>query len=178
MDLSQCFYLGYISRVIGSKGRCEIKLDVDQPSDYKKLESVLILMNSKDLTPVPFFIQRTESLYKNELKVDLVLNQAIPESSSLKGKQVYLPLASLKPLSGTSFYYHEVIDYTVEDKSLGNIGKVQEIYDLPVNPVLSVISDGNEILIPIRDEIVLNVDRKKKIIEINAPDGLIDLYRE
>ena len=75
MDLSQCFYLGYVSRVIGSEGRCEIKLDVDQPSDYKKLESVLILMNSKDQTPVPFFIQRVIEIHGNQIKVELADNQ-------------------------------------------------------------------------------------------------------
>ncbi|HAW52015.1 MAG TPA: 16S rRNA processing protein RimM, partial [Flavobacteriales bacterium] len=97
MDLSQCYYLGYISRVIGSKGRCEIKLDVDHPSDYKKLESVLILMNSNDLTPVPFFIQQVVGFQGNQMKVDLAENQVIPDVAILKGKQVYLPLSSLKP---------------------------------------------------------------------------------
>lgn len=176
MNLSQCFYLGYVSRVIGSKGRCEIKLDVDQPSDYKKLESVLILMNSKDQTPVPFFIEQVVAIQGKQIRVDLTENQSIPEFSILKGKQVYLPLTALKPLSGNKFYYHEIIGFAVHDKHKGDIGIVQEVYDLPSNPMLSVDSEGKEILIPLRDEILLTVDRKKKMLEIEAPEGLIDLY--
>ena len=176
MDLSQCYYLGYISRVIGSKGRCEIKLDVDHPSDYKKLESVLILMNSNDLTPVPFFIQQVVGFQGNQMKVDLAENQVIPDVAILKGKQVYLPLSSLKPLSGKAFYFHEVIGFAVLDKSHGEIGTVQDVYEMPLNALLSVKNGEKEILVPLRDEILLSVDREKKVIEIDAPEGLIDLY--
>ena len=176
MDLSQCYYLGYISRVIGSKGRCEIKLDVDHPSDYKKLESVLILMNSNDLTPVPFFIQQVVGFQGNQMKVDLAENQVIPDVAILKGKQVYLPLSSLKPLSGKAFYFHEVIGFAVLDKSHGEIGRVQDVYEMPSNALLSVKNGEKEILIPLRDEILLSVDREKKVIEIDAPEGLIDIY--
>lgn len=176
MDLSQCYYLGYVSRVIGSKGRCEIKLDVDQPSDYKKMESVLILMNSKDLTPVPFFIHQVIGFHGNQIKVDLVENQSIPDFTVLKGKQVYLPLSFLKPLSGKAFYFHEIIGFAVTDKTHGSVGIVQDVYDMPSNAILSITHLEKEILIPIRDEILLKVDRAKKILEIDAPEGLIDLY--
>jgi 16S rRNA processing protein RimM len=176
MDLSQCYYLGYVSRVTGSKGRCEIKLDVDQPSDYKKLESVLILMNSKDLTPIPFFIQQVVALQGNQIQVELIENQSITDLSVLKGKQVYLPLSSLKPLSGKAFYFHEIMGFTVNDKSHGAIGTVQDVYDMPSNPILSVKFEEKEILIPLRDEILLRVDREKKVLEIDAPEGLIELY--
>ena len=176
MDLSQCYYLGYISRVIGSKGRCEIKLDVDHPSEYKKLESVLILMNSKDLTPVPFFIHQVVSLQGNQIRVDLLENQSIPEFSILKGKQVYLPLSVLKPLSGKAFYFHEIIGFKVNDKTHGDIGTVQDVYDLPSNPIVSVKFEEKEILIPLRDEFLLKVNRKDSVLEIDSPEGLIDLY--
>ena len=145
MDLSQCYYLGYVSRVSGSKGRCEIKLDVDQPSDYKKLESVLILMNSKDQTPVPFFIQQVVGLHGNQIRVELKGNQSISEFTMLKGKQVYLPLTALKPLSGKAFYYHEVMGFTVNDKAHGNIGTIQDVYDLPSNPIISIKFEEKEI---------------------------------
>jgi 16S rRNA processing protein RimM len=33
-----------------------------------------------------------------------------------------------------------------------------------------------EILIPLVDEVILKVDRKKKELHIRAPEGLIDIY--
>jgi 16S rRNA processing protein RimM len=39
-----------------------------------------------------------------------------------------------------------------------------------------VFREGKEVLIPIQDEIIMEVDRKNKSILVDAPDGLIDLY--
>ena len=39
-------------------------------------------------------------------------------------------------------------------------------------------ADKKEILIPIANDLIVQVDRASKIIEVNSPDGLIDLYLE
>jgi 16S rRNA processing protein RimM len=36
--------------------------------------------------------------------------------------------------------------------------------------------NGKEVLLPIFDGLVKKVDRKKKILYVEAPEGLIDLY--
>ena len=41
---------------------------------------------------------------------------------------------------------------------------------------LLLILDGVEILIPINDEFIKEVDRKNKTIVVDTPEGLIDLY--
>ncbi len=38
------------------------------------------------------------------------------------------------------------------------------------------MQDNSEILVPMTDEIILKVDRENKLIEIDAPEGLIDIY--
>ena len=39
------------------------------------------------------------------------------------------------------------------------------------------IKQGKEILIPIIDEFIVSVDRESKILTVQTPDGLLDLYR-
>ena len=177
MNLSDCFYLGYVSKVIGTEGRCSLHLDVDDPNDYKNLESVLIQLKKDDQTPVPFFLKKVVKLKGEILEVELDLENQfqilIPE---LKGKSLFLPLNSLKPLGEGKFYYHEIIGYQVEDESKGNIGEISDVYEMPSDPVIAVTQNGKEILIPIRDDIFKKVDKKEKKIYINAPEGLIDLY--
>ena len=177
MNLSDCFYLGYVSRVKGTESRISIKMDVDDPNDYKKLESVLIQLKKDDQTLIPFFLRRTHSLKGAILEIEIDLeNQFFMDHDELKGKSVFLPLSSLKKLGKGKFYFHEIIGYEVIDESKGNIGSVAEVLEMPSDPVLSVMLNEKEILIPIRDEIILKVDKKQKQIKINAPDGLIDLY--
>ena len=176
MDLSQCFYLGYISRVIETRNLVEIKLDVDDPSSYLDIESVLVQLHKGDSTPIPLFIAGIESLNDKVLRIQLDPIQQLIPVNSLKGKQVYRPLSTLKELSGNAFYYHEVIGFDVIDERAGKIGVVKDVYDLPSNPLLSVLSGEKEILIPLTDDILMKTDRKEKYLKVNTPDGLIDLY--
>ena len=43
-------------------------------------------------------------------------------------------------------------------------------------PVFQVMKGKKEILIPILDQVIQNVDRDKKTLTITAPEGLIDMY--
>ena len=56
MNIEDCFYLGFTQKIIGHKGELAFKLDVDSPSSYEEIPSVLIQIQEKDKTLVPFFI--------------------------------------------------------------------------------------------------------------------------
>ena len=53
---------------------------------------------------------------------------------------------------------------------------MESVIDLSVNPLLQIMNGSKEVLIPLIDGIVQEVDRKKKTLTINAPAGLIELY--
>ena len=74
------------------------------------------------------------------------------------------------------FYDHEISGYNVVDSIKGDIGIVDTVIDLVSNPLLRIEKDKKEILIPIFEGLIQKVDRKKKILYIEAPEGLIDLY--
>ena len=80
--------------------------------------------------------------------------------------------------TGNDFYSHEVVDYLVVDEEKGELGKVNEIIEYPTQSIIQIIRDGKEILIPIHDDIIKDVNRDEKKIYISAPSGLIDMYLE
>ena len=84
----------------------------------------------------------------------------------------------LPPLTGNQFYFHEVIGFSVVDKEKGNIGICKEFIDISRQLIMQVEFEDKEILIPAVDEILKELDREKKIIYIEAPEGLIDIYLE
>lgn len=179
MNLDECYYLGYTSKVHGKQGELIIKLDVDFPEEYKKLESVFIQMNKKDTTLIPFFISNTQVQNTGSLKIKIEDLNSISEAKPLVGKEVYLPLKTLPKLEGNKFYFHEVIGFLITDTNKGVVGKLKQVLEYPTQSIFEVInSDNKEILIPITDDIIVNVDRTKETIEVNTPDGLIDLYLE
>ncbi len=179
MNLDECYYLGYTSKVHGKQGELTIKLEVDFLEECKRLESVLIQMNKMDTSLIPFFISKSHFQNNGTLRVKLDDINEIADAKPLVGKSVYIPNHFLPKLEGNDFYHHEVIDFKIIDTNYGEVGQLNQILNYPKQAIFEVVnSDNKEILIPIADDIIVNVNREKKTIEVNSPDGLIDLYLE
>ena len=172
MTKNECFNLGYISRRNGNHGDLTFVLDVDDPKRYQKLESVFIELNN---TLVPFFINKIQ-VRGTTAVVSIEGIATIEKAEELIKSSLYLPLSFLPPLTGKKFYFHEIPGYTVIDKRHGNIGVVDEVLDFPQQAIFQIKFGEHEILIPAKEEFIVNIDRTKKQLELDAPEGLIDLY--
>jgi len=173
MRLDDCFQLGRVIKPHGLKGEVSVFIESDNPEYYSEMESVFVLMQNK---LVPFFIEALD-VRDDRAIVKFEGIDTHDEALSLKDHLLYLPLDVLPPLEGTSFYFHEIIGFGVLDKQHGIIGTVQAVYDSGAQNLLSVLADGGELLIPIHDDIILNIDREQTLIEVDLPDGLIELYK-
>lgn len=173
MRKEDCFYLGKIAKKFSFKGEVLAYLDTDEPELYENLESVFVECN-KHL--VPFFIE-TSSFHKNDfLRIRFEDVTTEEEAEALLGNHLYLPLSMLPKLSGKKFYFHEVIGFEVEDQRLGVVGKIQSVNDSTAQPLFEVLNGGVEILIPIIDHFLVQIDRENKKVVMNLPEGLIEMY--
>ena len=173
MHKKNCFYLGKIVSKYSFKGELLVKLDTDDPEFFIDMESVFVLQH-KNL--IPFFIEES-SLHKSELlrvRFEDVDNEA--DADALIGAELYLPLDFLPKLTGNKFYYHEVIGFTAEDENFGNIGIITGVNDSTNQAIFEIDRDGKEILIPLVDHFLKNIDREIKKILFDVPEGLINLY--
>ena len=173
MRKDECFYLGKIAKKFSFKGEVLIYLDTDSPAEYQNMESVFVEIN-KNL--VPYFIENS-SIHKNDfLRVQFEDVKNEDEADYLLGSEVYLPLALLPKLEGNKFYYHEVIGFEIEDKTLGVFGKIVSVNDTAAQPLFEVLNGNVEMLIPMIDQFLVKIDRDNKIVLMDLPDGLIQMY--
>ncbi len=173
MRKEDCFYLGKIVTKYSFKGEVVIKLDTDEPELYKEMESVYVEFGSN---LVPFFIEKS-SLHKgNQLRVQFEDIYSEEAADSILKCGIYLPLNLLPKLTGNKFYFHEVIGFTVVDANFGEVGQIVHINDKAAQPLFEIDREGTEVFIPMIDDFIKKVDREKKIIEVETPQGLIDLY--
>ncbi|MEX2336034.1 MAG: ribosome maturation factor RimM [Fulvivirga sp.] len=174
MTIDECFQLGYVIRKHGLSGAVNIMLDVDAPQKYRGLESVFVEINDK---LVPFFVV-SMSLRGNKATVRFEDVTTAEQAEELNGLKLYLPLSALPPLEEGQFYFHQIIKYAVIDAEAGEIGVVKDVYVSSNQDLLAVDKAGKEILIPINDEIIAGVDHAKKLLHVNLPEGLLDIYLE
>ncbi|MEK8179338.1 ribosome maturation factor RimM [Flavobacterium buctense] len=173
MRKEDCFYLGKIAKKFSFKGEVLIYLDTDEPELYENMESVFVEFN-KNL--VPFFIENS-SLHKNDfLRVQFEDVDSEEEADKLIGCEIYLPLSMLPKLEGNKFYFHEVIGFEIEDKRLGIFGVIQSINDTTAQPLFEVLNGEVEMLIPMIDHFLVEIDRKNKKVVMDLPEGLVEMY--
>ncbi len=172
MDQSNYYYLGYISKTVGNKGDLSFFLDTDEPGAYAELSMVFI--NIKE-TLVPYQIQKIK-IQGQKAQVHLEDIDNVELASKLTGSTLHLPMEFLPTLSGNNFYYHEIIGFEIEDTKFGKIGVVNNVIDSTSQAIFQIMHSDKEVLIPITDNIVKKVNRKSKLITVEAPEGLIEIY--
>ena len=173
MRKKECFYLGKVVSKFSFKGEVLIKLDTDEPESYLEMESVFV---DYDNNLVPFFIEKSNLQKSNLLRVKFEDVDSEEDAEDLIKCDLYLPLDLLPTLNEDQFYFHEIIGFTVEDANYGTVGTLTGINDTTAQALFEIEKNGKLILIPMNDEFLQKVDKKKKTIFVQAPDGLIDLY--
>lgn len=168
-----CFYLGKIVKKYSFKGELLIKLDTDEPEIYEDLESVFIDLRNN---LVPFFIESSQFHKSELLRVKFEDVDTEEDADALIKCDLYLPLEFLPKLDDDKFYFHEIIGFTVDDVNFGKVGIVKSVNDSTAQALFEIDRDGIEILIPMNDAFIKKVDKKKKLIIVDTPEGLIDLY--
>ncbi len=171
-EFNDYFYLGIVTKPHGYEGKVTIYFDTDEPQEYADLEMVHINIGGN---LVPYFIESL-SLLNNKAVVSFMDVDNIGKAESLVKKEIYLPISMLPKLSGNKFYYHEVTGMMVIDETFGELGPISAVLEYPNQAVIQVFHKQKEVLIPISDEIIINLDREQNKMIIRAPEGLLDVY--
>ncbi|WP_406682641.1 ribosome maturation factor RimM [Seonamhaeicola sp. MEBiC1930] len=173
MKKDDCFYLGKIVKKYSFKGELLAKLDTDQPNLYENLDAIFVELRNN---LVPFFIEKSQLHKSNLLRIKFEDVNSEEDADALMKSELYLPLEFLPKLEGNKFYFHEVIGFNITDKKHGDIGIIKAINDSTAQALFEIDKNGVEILIPMNDEFIIEVDRNSKTILVETPEGLIDLY--
>lgn len=173
MQKTDCFFLGIIVAKFSFKGEVLIKLDTDFPENYTEEESFFIEIDGK---MIPFFIENASLQKSDLLRVKFEDIDAEIDAERILNKEIFLPLSRLPELEANQFYFHEVIGYTMWDKVYGKIGELTAVNDSTPQALFIIDHAGKEVLVPINDDLIEKIDKKKKEIHLLLPEGLLDLY--
>lgn len=170
------FQLGYISKARGLDGVMKAFFDVDFPEDYFDLKEV---WTAKGEAAQP--VRRTVKSLAYEgagwfaLKFKDIDDRNAAEA--LAGSGLFLPLAMLPKLEQEGqFYYHEIVGFRAVDARLGDVGLVLGVQEMPAQDLLKIDCGGKEVLVPVVEPIVGGLDRAKRELYTQLPDGLLDVY--
>ncbi|GHT01367.1 ribosome maturation factor RimM [Bacteroidia bacterium] len=99
----------------------------------------------------------------------------------LVNKDVYFDKRATVIAGATANPHHEnltwdyFLDYTLFDKTAGEIGKISAVDDSTPNTLFIVETPDDELLIPANTDFITSIDEKQKQIHLELPEGLLDL---
>ncbi len=176
MTIDECFELGYLMKPHGLRGAIAATFDVDEPAAYAKLKTVYLALPAAPARLVAHTVERVQPQAGKKVLLTLQGIARIEDAKPLRGSKLYLPLSELPELEDDQFYFHDVIGFTVMDETLGQLGTVENFYELPQQDVLAMRYQGQEVLIPVVDELVSHADMEAKQLFVTLPEGLLDVY--
>ncbi len=171
MEYPGCIQIAYIVKTHGFKGELSLHLLIEK--EYlQQLNGILVKEHDK---LVSYEIERL-NVRANQPILKLKGIDNAEQGQLLKGSSLFAPLNELPIPSGKNFFDAEIIGFTMIDKTLGEVGTIEEIQDYPRQKIFSVIKGKKEILIPVVEAFIEKIDRSAKQIHVNVPEGLIELY--
>ena len=171
MELSDCFKIGYIQKTHGLKGEVTISLEAGAPDDLEAITSLFVEVKGR---LIPYFIEDL-SLKGDKAFVKFEDVNTSEEASALKGSSLYLPKTARPKSKRGEFYNDEILGFTVHDVEVGTIGNVIRVETEEVNPLLIVLQGEKEVAIPINAPFITSVNKTSKKIEVELPEGLLDI---
>lgn len=179
MELDDLHPVGKLGKTWGNQGELSLHLE---HCDLDEVLAMGVLFAEIDGQRVPFHVShlrehpRTGAVVKFEDLDD-------PQSSAfLVNCEVFAPPGHV-PSEMEDEEGEEGLDPTdligihVFDEMHGHLGEITGTDGTEDNPVLVVVNDGVEVLLPMGGDLIQGIDMETRRMDVRTPDGLVDLYR-
>lgn len=119
-----------------------------------------------DGLPVPFFFESFTRRGNNRALVHLTGVRNLTDADELAGRDVYIDASDEDD-------DEDIIGWTVLDAKGAVVGTVRDYEDIPGNLCIWVERPAGEVLLPLHDDLILEVNPDTKTILLEIPDGLL-----
>lgn len=170
--------VGKFTKLYGTEGEVVANLYDRFPADYDSEEPLFVSINS--LT-VPLFI--SSFVRRGRGAVIAIDDYDTPRrSEELLGREFYAtnPDAEVATFDGEDDEswsdMEELLGWRVTFVGRKEEGEIVGYNDDEINPLFEVEVDGKDVYVPVVDEFIRKISRRKREIKFHLPDGLLELY--
>jgi len=164
--------IGKIAGTHGIKGDVVLKHALGKKSGLKSLKAIFI--KDKIGSFLPWFLESAQVKNDTETYLRLEGIQTAEAARIIVQKEVWLTQADFEKHAAKTAAI-SFIGYTINDNGT-SLGTIEEIIEQPHQVLCRLHIEDKEVLIPLHEETLQQVDHKTKIVYVTLPDGLLDIY--
>lgn len=166
--------IGFTRKTHGVKG--ELKCSVEEDFEEIVLKKGRVFLDQKG-RKLPYFVETIRGAGEPIVKFEDVNTRE--DALMLQSKEMFL-LESDLPLDfivedEEELAYGYVKGFRLVDKTVGPVGTIEEVIEMPQQEMAVVRYKGREVLTPLNDRLIVKIDEKSREVLVDLPDGLLDM---
>jgi 16S rRNA processing protein RimM len=172
--MDEHIHIGKIVATHGLLGELILKHVLGKKTSFKQAE-VLFIEVEKNIQ-LPYFIEKSTSKNNTETILKLEGIDAKEQAAKLLQKKTWLTKDQFeKHVSKTAPV--NLIGFIIFNNA-EKLGKVEAVIEQPQQILLQTHVQQKEVLIPVHEQTLKKIDRKKKQVHVTLPEGLLEIYLE
>ncbi len=172
IDWEEMVVVGRVARPHGLGGAVIVDPDTDFPRARFAEGRVVYVRDAARVTALS--IKRVQA-HGTRLLVAFEGVEDVERAASLAGRELRVPAAELMPLPPDTYYRHDLVGCEVRTRGGDLVGRVTAVEGPHEASRLVVRGPRGEVLVPLAASICPVVDIERRLIVIDAPEGLLEL---
>ena len=170
--------IGYTRKLHGLHGELKLSIEDRYLEDFLKNERIFLDVKG---TKVPYFVASVRG--KGEMILKLEEVDSRDAAFALQSREVHLREQDLIPDHKREFEieeeetleYEHLAGFELVDKTIGVVGRIDEVLEMPQQEMAFMKYKGREVLIPLNGQLITAIDEKQKKVFVDLPEGLRDV---
>ncbi len=170
--MPQYFKIGKLAASHGLEGDLVLQHSLGKKTSLKGLE--VIYLEEQQENFMPYFIEKTSIKSDTETFVRLEGITNKETARKLTPKEVWLEEQDFNKFSAKAAPI-ALLGFTIMDGDQA-LGEIIEVIEQPHQVLCTIIYKGKEAMRPVHEASLLKIDKKKRIVHVDLPEGLMDIF--
>ena len=163
--------VGVFANTHGVRGEIKVFPTTDDVTRFKKLKKIYL---DKGIEKMELEIQSVR-YFKNMVILKFKGIDNINDIEKYKGKDLLIHREQAVPLKKDEYFICDIINAQVVTETGEEVGVLKEVLQTGANDVYVVrTTEGKEILLPVIDECVFDLNVEEKIVTVRLMPGIMD----
>ena len=159
--------------MFGVQGEMVLQHSLGKKTSLKGLKTLFLEERKDEL--LPWFVQSTRIKSPEEVFVKLEGLDTKEAAKRMVRKEVWVREEDFSGIAGKSAPI-SLVGFRLLDGE-ADLGEILEVIEQPHQVLCRIDLAGKEALIPLHEETLRGVDTKARVVRVELPDGLLDVYR-
>lgn len=166
--------IGNVVATHALNGKVQVRHNLKNKNELAKLKFIFIELNNKSY--IPFFVENVVGATDNTAIVQLEDVNTVEEARALIGKKIYTEQETFNKIKVNADKQLDFTGFSLFNQNNEHLGTITDLLASPAQLLAVIVINDKEVLVPIVEKMILDINLQKKILKLEIPDGLMEVY--